>query len=333
MRRTLKQAFKEDSSPELLDFVFGEQPPASESTDKQGRQDFEFGAEKIVPISKIHKSFSFTPDRKPVRYHYDMDSLKQWAESDLKPNGVRTALWTRPIASQPGEYELVAGLRRLTGCELVGILEVPIKVFDWNDEEAYLAAFDENDRRHDFSKLEELDIVLNLLSKKLDIERIEVISLLYRMDNAAKGKTTQNVLGSSEATAIQSFFVTRNQISWQSFVSTRLPLLKKPPEILDSIRNSQLEYTKAVEISRVKNKDDRTALLKKAIKQKLPLTEVKKQVKALTIINAVASKETNFRAEVKEVLSQMDKANLWDDPDKQRQIRRLLVELKALAEN
>ena len=109
------------------------------------------------------------------------------------------------MKDKSGEYELVAGLRRLTACELVGIATVPVKVFDWNDDAAYVAAFDENDMRRDFSKLEEVDIILNLLSKKLEMPQGDVISLLYKMDNQAKKKTTQSVLGNEQAEMIATF--------------------------------------------------------------------------------------------------------------------------------
>jgi ParB family transcriptional regulator, chromosome partitioning protein len=333
-RRTLKQAYKEDSSPGLESFVFGDNFDADAQSQslQQSEEKAEFGTEIVVPVSKIHKTFSFTPDRKPVRYYYDQDELKEWAETDLKPNGVRTALWTRPIQKKPGEYELVAGLRRLTGCELVGITEIPIKVFDWNDDEAYAAAFDENDKRRDFSKLEELDITLNLLSKKLDMEQEDVVSLLYKMDNQAKGKITQSALGNEKVEIVEEFFTARGLLTWQSFVATRLPLLRKPPDILDAIRSSQIEYTKAVEISKLKNLEDREALLEKSISQRLSLNEVKQQVKVLlnSTKESVANLNTDLKSRFRTALRQMDKAKIWADNEKTAKLKELLEQIEQL---
>lgn len=336
-RRTLKQAYKENPSPGLESFVFGDNTdtstPLSQSQPLHDSEAAEFGSEIIVPIAKIHKTFSFTPDRKPVRYYYDQNELKEWAETDLKPNGVRTALWTRPVPNKPGEYELVAGLRRLTGCELVGITDIPIKVFNWNNDEAYAAAFDENDRRRDFSKLEELDITLNLLSKKLDMEREEVISLLYKMDNQAKGKITQNALGNENAVIVEEFFTARGLLTWQSFVATRLPLLKKPSEILQAIRSSRIDYTKAIEIAKLKNSEDRIVLLEKAINQRLSLNEVKQQVKALLTPTeeAVENFNTDLKARFKTALRRMDKAKVWTDVEKVAKLKKLLEQIEQLA--
>jgi ParB family chromosome partitioning protein len=330
-RRTLKQAYKENPSPGLEDFVFGDHIDSPARSIQESEEEVEFGTEIVVPISRIHKTFSFTPDKKPVRYYYDQDKLREWAETDLKPNGVRTALWVRPMPGKPEDYELVAGLRRLTGCEIVGITEVPVKVFDWSDDEAYAAAFDENDRRQDFSKLEELDISLNLLAKKLGMEREDVISLLYRMDNQAKGKTTQSVLGNKNAQMVEEFFTARSLLTWQSFVATRLPLLKKPPEILDAIRSSRIDYTKAVEIARLKDIEHREALLEQTINQRLSLIEVKERVKALlTSAKGGADQSMDLKSRFKTALRHMDKAKVWADNEKTSKLKTLLDQIEQL---
>lgn len=332
-RRTLKQAYKENSSPELESFVFGDDFDAPMRLLEKSDEQAEYETEIVVPISKIHKTFSFTPDGKPVRYYYDQDELREWAETDLKPNGVRTALWTRPMLNKPGEYELVAGLRRLTGCELVGITDVPIKVFNWNNDEAYAAAFEENDRRRDFSKLEELDITLNLLSKELGLGREDIVSLLYKMDNQAKGKINQSVLVNEKAVIVEGFFTARRLLTWQSFVATRLPLLRKPPEILDAIRSSRIDYTKAVEISKLKSPEEREALLEQTIEQRLPLTEVKQQVKALlaSTKESVHSPHVDLKSRLKIALRNMDKAKVWTDDKKSAKLKDLIEQIEQLA--
>lgn len=334
-RRTLKQAYQEQPPTNLESFVFGGDDAAHNQHPPTVTNEEVFGAEIIIPTSKIHRSFSFTPNGKPLRYYYDQEELKEWGETDLKPNGVRTALWVRAIPNKPGEYELVAGLRRLTACELVGITEVPVKVFDWSDEEAYAAAFDENDRRRDFSRLEEVDNILSILCRKLEIEQDELVSLLYKMDNEAKGKTTQNVLGNPEAKIIEAFFVARGQLTWRSFVATRLPLLKKSPEILEAIRSSQIDYTKAIEIAKIKDPEARSALLKQATAQKLSLSAVKTAIKQASQVNeetqvAAQSDQVDLKKRVKSVLRQVDKTEAWGDPKKSQRLAKLLQQIEKL---
>ena len=335
-RRTLKQAYQEPSPTNLESFVFGRDDDSQDQHPNKATEETAFGAEIIIPIAKVHKTFSFTPNGKPLRYYYDQEELKEWGETDLKPNGVRTALWVRPRPDKRGEYELVAGLRRLTACDLVGITEVPAKVFNWSDEEAYAAAFDENDRRQDFSRLEEVDNILSILCNRLQIEQDELVSLLYRMDNEAKGKTTQNVLGNPEAKVIEAFFVARGQLTWRSFVVTRLPLLKKPPEILEAIRSSQIDYTKAIEIAKVKDPERRETLLKQATQKKLSLTEVKAAIRQATQPEEKAhhpgtqAQQADLKKRFRSALRKVDKTDAWNNSQKSQRLEKLLQQIEKL---
>ncbi|MEJ1935421.1 ParB/RepB/Spo0J family partition protein, partial [Nostoc sp. NIES-2111] len=186
--------------------------------------------EALIPHNTIICSFTFVPEGKPVRYYYDLEELEKWALNDIQPNGIRSPLWVRPHPSQADRYELVAGLRRLKAAEIVGLETVPVKVFDWDDQAAFQAAISENTNRRDLSALEELDNTLRLLEFQLGYDTEKVVSLLYRMNNATKNTTNQNVLVSKEAEIVRQIFDSFGRISWQSFVATRLPLLKKPVE-------------------------------------------------------------------------------------------------------
>jgi ParB family transcriptional regulator, chromosome partitioning protein len=145
-RRKLSEAI---ANRDELSYVFGTQKAETLAKETYLAQ------EGVVSISQIICSFTFVPDSKPVRYYYDPDELEQWAYNDIKINGIRSALWVRPHPHHPGKYELVAGLRRLKAAELIGLTEIPIKVFDWDNDTAFQAAIAENSNRRDFSALEE----------------------------------------------------------------------------------------------------------------------------------------------------------------------------------
>ncbi len=68
-----------------------------------------------------------------------------------------------------------------------------------------------------------------------------IISLLHRMDNEQKKKVTNNVIGNAEKQKIESIFEGLGQ-NWQSFVNNRLPLLKFPDEVLEALRQDNLNF-------------------------------------------------------------------------------------------
>jgi ParB family transcriptional regulator, chromosome partitioning protein len=181
-RRKLKDAI---ASNEELSFVFGQV-----ATQKINRI-AEETKEQLIPCHDILCTFTFVPDGKPVRHYYDPEELTQWALKDIKPNGIRSPLWVRPHPDQSGKYELVAGLRRFKAAGIIALAIVPVKVFDWDDRTAFHAAISENSNRRDFSALEELDNTLRLLEIQLGYSTEEVVSLLYRMNNAAKEQLTK----------------------------------------------------------------------------------------------------------------------------------------------
>ncbi|BAY41425.1 putative chromosome partitioning protein, ParB family (plasmid) [Nostoc sp. NIES-2111] len=236
----------------------------------------------LVHRSKIHLTFSFAPDSQPVRYYYDIEELKAWALNDLKPNGIHSPLWVRPLDNEQSddEYELVAGKRRYHASEFAGIDMLPVRIFNWNNLEAFKASITENKNRRDFSALEDLDATLKLLALNIEGTIEEAISLLYQMDNLKRRSGMENVLAHPQYEVIQSVFDFLGGISWESFVKSRLPLLKKPKEILDCVRQGKIEYTKGLEIAKIKEPELRKKLLEKIITQKLSLTEIKKLIQS-----------------------------------------------------
>lgn len=326
-RRKLRDAI---ATREELSFVFGQ------ATAQKVTQLVQETQEQMISCEQIICSFTFVPDSKPVRHYYDPDELQQWALHDIKPNGIRSPLWVRPHPYQTNKYELVAGLRRFKAASILALETVPAKVFHWDDRTAFQAAISENANRRDFSALEELDNMLRLLEIQLGCDTEEAISLLYRMNNATKGTTNQNVLVSPEAEIVKQIFDAFGKTTWQSFVATRLPLLKKPPEILDKIRYGEIHYTKGILIAGLKDLNTREQLLDEAIKESLSVSEIKQRVQSLKESTSLGNTSNSDRAtDLKQRLSQtlqQAKKNrqLWNNPDKTEQIEKILKQLEAL---
>ncbi|MEP0872671.1 ParB/RepB/Spo0J family partition protein [Trichocoleus desertorum AS-A10] len=320
-RRKLSDAI---ANSEELSFVFGQ------AATQKITQAAEETKEQIIPWKAIACTFTFVPDGKPVRHYYDNDELQQWALNDIKPNGIRSPLWVRPHPRQSGQYELVAGLRRFKAAEILGLETVPVKVFDWDDRTAFQAAISENSNRRDFSALEELDNTLRLLEIQLGYDTEEVISFLYRMNNAAKGTTNQNVLVSQEAELVKQIFDAFGRITWQSFVATRLPLLKKPSEVLDGIRQGKIHYTKGIVIASIKDLEARRRVLKEAVSKSLSLSEIKQRVKALND-STKPSAQPDLKQRLTQVVQQAKKdQTLWRNPEKIQQLEELLSQLETM---
>ena len=331
-RRKLSDAI---ASRQELSFVFG-----ADDAKKVVSQSLAEASEQQIPLTDILCTFSFVRDRKPVRYYYDADELQQWALNDIKPNGIRSPLWVRPHPTKPNQYELVAGLRRYKAAEILNFATVPATVFDWTDEVAFQAAIAENANRRDFNALEELDNTLRLLEIQLGWTQPDVVSLLYRMNNAAKGTTNQNVLVSPEAALVKKTFDEFGKITWQSFVSSRLPLLKKPDDVLDAIRRGEIHYTKGILVAGLKDDVQRQDLLRSVQSDFLSVSEIKRQVSELnqTIADPTRSKRSKapfsqqqFQSRLNTTLATAEQnRSLWSDNQRLEKLEKLLKQLESI---
>lgn len=277
----------------------------------------EAATQKAVAVTAIH-----LPPQQPRRY-FDPDKLEQLVLS-IKEHGILEPLLVRPRSG--GEYELVAGERRYRAAQKLGLAEVPVVIRKLTDEEALALSLIENLHREDLNPVEETEGILQLLSLKLNVAVEETISLLYRMQNEAKGKVTQNVLGSQSGEEVKSLFDSLGLMSWESFASSRLPLLKLPTEVLDALRRGEIEYTKATAIARLKDVSARRALLKAAIEEKLSLTQIAERIKA----TRPSGSQDSLKERIKQASSRLQKAKLWDSPEKQQVLEKLLEQMEAL---
>ncbi|MEL6164299.1 MAG: ParB/RepB/Spo0J family partition protein, partial [Cyanobacteria bacterium J06628_3] len=192
---------------------------------------------KVIPTSKNNLPISEIqlPDSQPRRY-FGEEKLESLTES-IRKHGILEPLLVRP---KNGKYELIAGERRLRASKQAELTEVPVIILDLDDTQTSQIRLIENLQREDLNPLDETEGILQLLSIELKQEVSEVISFLHRMQNEAKGKVTQNVLG-NEKQAVEDVFNSLGTIGWQSFVTSRLPLLNLPQDVLKALREGGLE--------------------------------------------------------------------------------------------
>lgn len=267
------------------------------------------------------------PISQPRRY-FDPEKLQQLADS-VRQHGILEPILVRP-SSKDGLYELVAGERRFRAAQEVGLDSVPVTIRELSDEESLQLALVENLQREDLNPIEETEGILQLLALRLKIPPIDVPPLLYKMRNEAIGTVNQNVLINSEAQTVQAVFTEVGTITWESFATTRLPLLRLPPEILEALRSGKIAYTKAQAIARLKDDNQRKELLEKAIAENLSLSQIKDKMAILKAPKPNDENEPSLKSQIDEVLRQAKRSKVWDDPKKQRRLEKILADLRTL---
>jgi ParB family chromosome partitioning protein len=258
---------------------------------------------QTTAIEQIH-----LPAKQPRRF-FDPDKLAQLVQS-VKEHGILEPLLVRPLEN--GDYELVAGERRLRAAREVGLSAVPIVVHELDDRQALQVALLENLQREDLNPIEETDAVLDLLMLALDAEKKAVISLFYQAHrNKHRGQELgQNVL--SQLKIVQEVIDGIGRFTLDSFRSSRLPLLNLPDDVLGLLRQGRLEYTKA-----------------QAIAGNLSLSEIKERKKALEPPTEPAPEKAAVER-LSDIGKRLQKPQAWGDRKKRDRIAKLLDELERL---
>jgi ParB family chromosome partitioning protein len=272
-----------------------------------------------VPIDKILLS-----KHQPRRY-FDPEKLAQLTQS-VKEHGILEPLLVRPSGSS---YELIAGERRYRAAQTAGLTEVPVVVRAFDDRQALQVALIENLQRDDLNPVEETEGLLQLLAIDLDVATDEVVSVLNQAANAKKRglDLTDNVI--RQVKAIESLLSTVGRFNAESFRVNRLPLLNLPDEVLETLREGKLEFTKARAIARVKDEGQRSELLKQAIAKNLSLNEIKAAIKELTP-EADPTPEKVLVEQLGEIGKRLRKSETWGDHKKRARVIKLLDELNRL---
>lgn len=212
------------------------------------------------------------PNPRQPRKEINPDAFEMLVES-IREKGIQHPLLVRPNGRQ---YELVAGQRRLLAAQHLNLTEVPVVIRDLSDVDALAAAIIENLTRENLNPVDETDAILQLLGLELNRPVDDITTLLYRMQRTLRGGA-HNVMGADEE-KVERVFSGLGKMTWASFVQNRLPILSYPADLLSAVRSGKLAYTKARELTRVRDADARQELLERAVGETLSLPDVKKLV-------------------------------------------------------
>ena len=258
-----------------------------------------------------------------VRQYFDPEKLEQLAES-IEQHGVLEPLLLTP------QKELIAGERRLKASKMVGLTRLPVKILDVSDSEAKTLTIIENLQREDLNPVEETEGILELLQLKLECDRDDIVSLLYKMN-----KGDDNVI-ISDAEAIKNTFKSLGKLKWESFVINRLRLLNLPESILTAIRQGKIEYTKGITLGRIKDSELRDKLLDEAIVDNLSLNKLKNRIGQFK--NQKSTDYSNLSTDelIKDFRQSYQKFSrskkIWSDTKNRKKIEALLKQLKNMIE-
>jgi ParB family transcriptional regulator, chromosome partitioning protein len=239
----------------------------------QTRLDLEdrVGLEKIshalVPIADI--------ERRPYKSRREKDPQK-FAEllHSIKTYGFKGSIW---LQQRPdGKVRLIAGETRLDAAIEAGYTVIPSDIAVVDDVTAVKLSRVENARRKDLNALDDTEELLYLLMLTLSKNRVEMIECLYRYKNAAEGKSS---ISYEDREAIEGVFLeVAPDISLSTFITSRLPLLKLPEDIIQAYTTGRLEYTKAIALGRIQDDLIRQELLEEVIDQRLSLSALKAKI-------------------------------------------------------
>ncbi len=274
--------------------------------------------DRVMPLDNIQ-----LPEGQPRRY-FSGEALESLTAS-VRKHGILQPILVRPLESGNG-YELVAGERRYRAAKGAGLTEIPVIIRTLSDRDTIQVALLENLQREDLNPVEETEAVLQLLCMSLDCSTEHLIALLNQVEQIKRqGNELTDSAVRREWEQVEKVFEVVGRFTPDSFRSHRLPLLNLPKDILEALRQGVLEYTKAREIAKLKDKDERQKLLAAALAQGLTLREITARVK----VGKTPQERNNLLERVEAVYKKLKRAKAWKDPKKRKNLEKAISQLES----
>lgn len=183
-----------------------------------------------VDINKV------IPNPRQPRTTFREESLQELAES-IKQRGIAQPILVR---MRKGEYELVAGERRLRAAKLAGLTAVPAIVKDFTDGESLELSLIENLQREDLNPLDEAEAYQRLV-KEFNLTQQEIAK------RVGKNRTT---------------------------VTNTMRLLELPGEVKSALRNSELSAGHARALLTIEDKEKQLLVFRDVVRNKLSVRDI-----------------------------------------------------------
>ncbi len=217
--------------------------------------------------------------------------------NSIKTYGFRGAIWLQRLPNE--QLRLVAGETRLDAALAAGLTEIAADIAEVDDITAVKLSRVENARRRNLNALDDTEELIYLLTLTLKISREETKKLLYRYKNAAEGNSS---VSSQTKEAIESLFEeVAPELEITTFVSSRLPLLDLPANVIEAYSQGLLEYTKALELGRIEDEILRQQLLQETIEQGLSLSALKARIRPTASARTIIDKMDKMQGQVESI--------------------------------
>jgi ParB family transcriptional regulator, chromosome partitioning protein len=193
----------------------------------------------------------------------------------IRTYGFRGSIWVQQLSDN--KLRLIAGETRLDAAIAAGLSEITVDIVDTDDITAVKLSRVENSRRRGLNALDDTEELLYLLMLVLDKNRKQTISDLYRYKNAIEGSSS--IDASTQEKIEATFQEVAPDLGIVTFITSRLPLLSLPEDVLLAYNDGKLEYTKAIELARLEDQSVRQDLLGEIVEQGLSLSALKSRIR------------------------------------------------------
>jgi ParB family chromosome partitioning protein len=168
-------------------------------------EEAEQGSRNTVPIEAV------VANRRQPRKQFSEESIAELADS-IREYGVIQPLIVRPLSE--GQYELIAGERRLRAAKKAGLTEVPAVVRAANSQASLEMALIENVQREDITAIEcaqaykllmeEFDLSQDQVAKKVGKSRVSISNTLriLRLPKEVQQALSERLITEGHARAI-----------------------------------------------------------------------------------------------------------------------------------
>ena len=209
------------------------------------------GLEALIPKrpqEQAGREFTYLPltrirfGKYQPRQQIDKKALQELSQS-IKDKGFIQPIVVRKI--REGEFEVVAGARRLQAAKSLGIKEIPTLIKQLDDQESFMLAIAENLQRKDLNPLEEAVAFKRLMGEfGLSLEQIGQF--------LAKDKSS---------------------------IANTLRLLKLPADIQDALKKGIISRTQARTILSLEKETEQRQLFHQMLQEGLSVRELERRVK------------------------------------------------------